>query len=366
MSIFGRNEIAKLKKELETSNKKISIMESEVVQLNEKCSRYLSELNQANKEIKKYRAEQSPLNTTMPNAVSEELARLKEKNAVCEKKLHNANNEAKKCLQTIHHYQTQIEKIENEHNNLLNSMGALQKECEELKEALNLKDPSKDINENDVYYHIRNVVKKKYYYMDEVYRSKLDFFHSSNKQKRSYEYEMYKLLLNIIYELRSEDIIDDEGKSIRLSLFAQVRLADIVELQCSSFDYFQKNSYKKDICKMITGIKPDFDNDDYKKTFLYPILSSHIDFLVCLNRKTFCEPIVAIELHGEEHDESSDKADKKRIWYDKLKAALFDAKQVNIKLLVANNDELDNADRRSKLKEDILETLIDLMLYNKT
>lgn len=240
-------------------------------------------------------------------------------------------------------------------------MDALQKECEELKEALNLKAPSKDINENDVYYHIRNVVKKKYYYMDEVYRSKLDFFHSSNKQKRSYEYEMYKLLLNIIYELRSEDIIDDEGKSIRLSLFAQVRLADIVELQCSSFDYFQKNSYKKDICKMIIGIKPDFDNDDYKKTFLYPILSSHIDFLICLNRKTLCEPIVAIELRGEEHDESSDKADKKRIWYDKLKAALFDAKQVNIKLLVANNDELDNADRRSKLKEDILETLIDCL-----
>lgn len=119
-------------------------------------------------------------------------------------------------------------------------MGALQKECEELKEALNLKDPSKNIDENDVYYHIRNAVKKNYYYMDEVYRRKLDFFHSSNKQKKSYEYEMYKLLLNIIYELRSEDIIDDEGKNIKLSLFAQVRLADIVELQCSSFDYFKK------------------------------------------------------------------------------------------------------------------------------
>lgn len=361
MSFFGRKEIAKLKKELEASDKQIKILQSEVAQLTEKSNRYLTALNQANRVVDKYKAECSRSNTPTADTSSEDLARLKEKDAVCEKKLHNANNEAKKILQTIHHYQTQIEKIENEHNNLLISMDALQRECEELKEALKLKEPSKDINENDVFYHIRNVVKKKDYYMDELYRSKLDFFHSSNKKKRSYEYEMYKLLLNIIYELRSKDIIDDEGKSIRLSLFAQVRLADIVELQYSSFDNFQKNSYKKDICKMITGIKPDFDNDDYKKTFLYPILSSHIDFLICLNRKTLCEPIVAIELHGEEHNESSDKADKKRIWYDKLKAALFDAKQVNIKLLVANNDELDNADRRSKLKEDIFETLIDCL-----
>lgn len=112
---------------------------------------------------------------------------------------------------------------------------------------------------------------------------------------------------------------------------------------------------------MITEIKSDFDNDDYKKTFLYPILSSHIDFLICLNRKTLCEPILAIELHGDEHDESSDKSDKRRIWYDNLKAALFVSKQVNIKLLVAKNDELDNADKRSNLKNDILEALIDCL-----
>ena len=100
MSFFGRKEIAKLKKELETSNMKTNILNAEVAQLNEKCSRYLSELNQAQREIERYKAEQSSLNTTMPNAVIEELARLKEKNAICEKRLHDANEKVKKANHT--------------------------------------------------------------------------------------------------------------------------------------------------------------------------------------------------------------------------------------------------------------------------
>lgn len=104
---------------------------------------------------------------------------------------------------------------------------------------------------------------------------------------------------------------------------------------------------------MICDIKSDFDNDDYRKTFLYPILSSHIDFLVCLNEKNQCTPLLAIELHGNDHDENSEKADKKRIWYDDLKRTLFESKYVEIKLVAAKNIELENEESRNNLKKTI-------------
>ena len=85
MSFFRRKEIAKLKKELETSDKQIKILQSEVAQLTEKSNRYLTALNQANREVDKYKAEPSRSSTPTADTSAEELARLKEKNAVCEK-----------------------------------------------------------------------------------------------------------------------------------------------------------------------------------------------------------------------------------------------------------------------------------------
>lgn len=347
MSILGRKEIAQLKKELETSKLRFEKLESENLQLNEKCSRYQSALNQANKENEAYKRKYNELLGSVSAVASDdnnEYSKLQEQCDTYRLQLDNANREIANCKQDSLSFQNQINQIKADY--------------EELEEILNLKKSSTDVDDNDTFYHIRNIVKKHYYYMDEVYCSKLDLFHSFKEDTKSREYEMYKLLLNIIFELKSEDLINTEGQNIKLSLFSQVRLADIVGLQCGTFDYFKKDANKKSICKMISEIKPDFDNNDYKKTFLYPILSSHIDFLVCLNGKTLCEPVLAIELHGKEHDKDSDKADNKRIWYDELKKALFESKKVNIELLVAKNNELDNEERKNSLKNKIREILI--------
>lgn len=344
MSIFGRKEIAKLKKELETIKLRFEKLESENLQLNEKCSRYQSALNQASKESEAYKRKHNELTEdvpTVPNDTNNEYSKLKEQCDTYRSQLDNANREIENYKQSSLNFQNQISQIKSDN--------------EQLEEILNLKKSSTDIDDNDTFYHIRNVVKKYPFYMEEVYCSKLDLFHSFKKDTKSYEYEMYKLLLNIIFELKSEDLINTEGQNIKLSLFSQVRLADIVGLQCSTFDYFKKDLNRKSICKMISGIKPDFDNNDYKKTFLYPILSSHIDFLVCLNGKTLCEPVLAIELHGEDHDKKSDKPDNKRIWYDEFKKALFESKKVDIKLIVAQNYELESNERKNELKNNVRE-----------
>lgn len=342
MSIFGRK-----KEKQKINERRLQILESENAQLNEKCSRYQSALNQANKENENYKRKVNELLERVTTASSfsyDEFTRLKEECGDYKVKLDNANREIENYKQDMLDYQNKINKLKAAYD--------------DLEEILNLKKSSTDVNDNDTFYHIRNIVKKHPYYMEEVYCSKLDLFHSFKENTKSHEYEMYKLLLNIIYDLKSENLVNTDGQNIKLSLFAQVRLADIVGLQCITFDYFQKKVDKNSICKMIYGIKPDFDNDDYKKNFLFPILSSHIDFLICLNGKTLCEPLLAIELHGEDHDENSDKADNKRIWYDKFKNAIFESEKVKIKLITFKNSELDSSDEKQNLKEEIYKAII--------
>lgn len=346
MSIFGRKEIAELKKELEMSKLRFEKLESENLQLNEKCSRYQSALTKTNKEnevLKRKNNEISSKALAVSGSSKDELAELDKKCAEYNKRLNKAEQQIEKYKKDSLDQQHQIEKLKSDY--------------EDLAEILNLNNTSAEVDENNAFYYIRNIVKKYDYYMKLVYHSKSDFFHSF-KGKRSHEYEMYKLLLNIIYELKSEDLVNAEGQNVKLSLFSQVRLADIVELQCGTFEKFKNGNNRNSICNMIEEKKPDFDNDDYRKTFLYPILSLHIDFLVCLNTKTLCVPLVAIELHGEDHDENSDKADKKRIWNDKFKKSIFESDEVKIQLMVFKNSELDSSDEKQNLKDEIYKAII--------
>lgn len=371
MSIFGRKEIAQLKKELETSNKRNEVLQSEVAEFKEKYSRYFSALNQSNKEIENYKSELLKANTeaqdykrkyaellantpefTIPGQISadaavEELARLKEKCADYEKSLNSASYENAKYRQDISDLQAQIKELEIDYNQ--NVKG---------QDSENTNEPdNQNEDANNKVYHIRNIVKSRSYYMDKVYRSKSDFFHSFKKDKASNEYKMYRLLLSVIYEIKSDSLINIDGECIRLSLFSQVRLADIVELQCSTFDKFKNDLHRKNICGMIEGKKPDFDNEDYKKAFLNPLLNKHIDFLICINEKTQCVPLLAIELHGLDHDENSKFADEKRIRNDKFKKALFESEKVDVELLIVKNEELNNKEIKDSISKTIIKCL---------
>lgn len=182
-----------------------------------------------------------------------------------------------------------------------------------------------------------------------------------NKKEKviSHEYKMYKLLVSIICNL------NHNKTEKKYSLFAQVRLADIITLWEEKYwgngsftESTEKNTAKRSICEMIQENKHDFSNDDYKMAFLYPLLNSHIDFLICINDETQSIPVLAIELYGKEHDEKSEKADMKRIRNDKFKKALFEASSVHISFLTVMNNELNNKEVRAK----ILETLNSLSI----
>lgn len=222
MSFFGRkeisklkNEISELKKELEINKLKNDKLRSENLQLNEKCSRYQSVLNQANKELRNNN-DLIGVAPSVSNSI-DECALLKEECANYKGKLDDAERQIANYRQERIKYHNRIEK--------------LQADYEDLEELLNLKNASVEDNDENSICHIRNVVKKHSYFMEEIYCSKRDLFHSYRKGKKSCEYEMYKLLLNVIYDLKSENLINTEGQNIKLSLFAQVRLADIIELQ---------------------------------------------------------------------------------------------------------------------------------------
>ena len=344
MSFFGRKEIAKLKKELETSNMKTNILNAEVAQLNEKCSRYLSELNQAQREIERYKAEQSSLNTTMPNAVIEELARLKEKNAICEKRLHDANEKVKKANHTICNYQARIDDLENDCNSLLNSIDNLidekkpNNDCSE--DSLNAKDPI---------YEIVDRVRANPKLMSSIYASKNDFF-------SPYEYKMYNLLENLLnnYSFEFGD----------LAVFSKMRLADIVRLHEDTYsnggNSFCKNvekyPYKKGLCDLVEKYMPHFSDEDYKRAFLFPLFRLHTDFLICDHNEGTSKPILAIELHGPEHDKDSEKPDWSRIHNDDFKKSLLDPRNsaMGVQMLVIKNEELDDEE---KLNDKIYNTI---------
>lgn len=136
------------------------------------------------------------------------------------------------------------------------------------------------------------------------------------------------------------------------SEFGQVRLADIVRLWEECYNDFvdhiefspgKENSGKKAAHKVMLESKSNFNNQDYKETFLRPLLHSHIDFLICRAGNGKPEPILVFELFDKNH---FDKAQKTLRRNDKFKESLFAA--LNIKIEFDNSLRNDDIKRASK------------------
>lgn len=83
------------------------------------------------------------------------------------------------------------------------------------------------------------------------------------------------------------------------------------------------------------------------------MIRSHIDFLICShNEEGKSNPILAIEVHGTEHDENSANPDWKRIYNDCFKIALFNPQNnaMKVRLLIVKNRELNY---KEKLRDKI-------------
>jgi len=348
MSFFGRKEIAKLKKEIETSDKQIKILQSEVAQLTEKSNRYLTALNQANREVEKYKAECSRSSTPTADTSAEELARLKEKNTICENRLHKANEKVKKANHTIRNYQARIEDLENEYNSLLNLIDNLIDE-----KGPNNAHGEDSLNAKDPIYEIVDRVRVNPKLMSSIYASKNDFF-------SPYEYKMYNLLENLLYNYSFE--FGD------LAVFSKMRLADFVRLHEDTYssggNSFCKNvekyPYKKGLCDLVEKYMPHFSDKDYKRAFLFPLFRLHIDFLICDHNDGTSKPILAVELHGTEHDRNLEKSDWNRIHNDDFKKSLLDPRNnaMEVRLLVIKNEELNDEE---KLTDKIYNTITECL-----
>lgn len=330
MSIFERK-----KEKQKINERRLQILESENAQLNEKCNRYQSALNQATKEKEDYKRKYNELlerASTTSGFSNDEFVGLKEKCDEYKVRLDNANREIEIYKQVSLNYQNQIKKLKEGHGEAVNSGWKL----------------ASQKNKKPIF-NIMNQVRENPNYMSALYCSKYSFLTTN-------EYKMYVLLENLIYENR--DTLGD------LSVFANTRLADIVKLfeeEYNSGDNsfcknLNKNPNKKKICELIEKYMPNFNDGDYKNAFSYPLNRLHIDFLICDNENDKSRPVLAIELHGSEHDPKSEKADWNRIKNDKFKRELFDSKNksMNVRLLVIKNEELDDT---GKLTNIIFEAL---------
>lgn len=169
---------------------------------------------------------------------------------------------------------------------------------------------------------------------------------------------------NFLYTWLCEITASDEFKEEGLSVFAKVRLADIVGLWEENYKEFvdgiefapgKENSGKKAAHNVMLESKSDFNNQDYKATFLYPLLHSHIDFLICRIGNGKTEPILVLELFDKNHFDKAQKALRKN---DKFKENLFAA--LNIKIDFDNSLRNEDIQRASndetsliKLKSEI-------------
>jgi len=150
-----------------------------------------------------------------------------------------------------------------------------------------------------------------------------------------YEHRLYKLLC----EITVSEVLKEYG----LVVFAEVRLADIVKRwedsynsenssDCSTFiKAMEKNSYKRSV-NLLFESKKDFNNRDFDELFLYPLLRSHVDFLICrtLSPNTKDErfaPLMVIELFGQEHFDSG-WSNRRRQENDEFKRNLFEATSI--------------------------------------
>ncbi len=375
MSIFGRKEIAELKKELDTINKQYELLKSENSQLNEKCSRYQSALNATSRENEDYKRKYTDLladvssnnKCDVSDSANFELKRLEQKCDDYKHWLENANREIEEYRQRLHESQMRENNLEKRYMELADRMSKAGKVnstnsqsgknsthnisddyvidglLEGYSDALNDVDTTDLQNRKDPIYNITDQVRESPDYMATLYCSKNSFL-SPN------EFKMYTLLENFAYKYCA-----DFGS---LSIFANTRLADFIKLFESSYvgekDSFSKKAEnkpkKKAICEIIDKFMPNFNNEDYKLAFLYPLLRMHVDFLICADSEEdddTTKPILAIEMYGSEHNENSEKPNRKTIFNDNFKKSLFSFKNnaMGVRLLIIKNEELEDEDK---------------------
>ncbi len=174
----------------------------------------------------------------------------------------------------------------------------------------------------------------------------------------------------ILYKLLCEVSASDKLKEYSLNVFAQVRLADIVKLWENTLDEFQNNinfssngemktnhNKKKVYSEMeASGLN---DEISYKQTFLYPLLRSHVDFLICRPLNKILTPLMVIELFGEEH---FDNKNKKLQSNDEFKKSLFEAIKVSFDNSMTNEaikEALKNEHKLNALKSELEGKILD-------
>ncbi|MDE5995280.1 MAG: hypothetical protein K2G60_07185 [Oscillospiraceae bacterium] len=173
-----------------------------------------------------------------------------------------------------------------------------------------------------------------------------------------YESRLYRLLCDIVNS--------NELKEYGLIVFSQVRLADIVKRweDCYSSEKASDNSFIKAISKnggkraintLLLESKNDFNNHDFDELFLYPLLRSHVDFLICRTLSPNTEeerlvPLMVIELFGQEHFDVNGR-NRQLQRNDEFKKYLFEATEIGfdnslknetLKNALKDNDKLDD------------------------
>lgn len=185
-------------------------------------------------------------------------------------------------------------------------------------------------------------------------------------------------------ELKFYDLLSPLAQSHGIIIFSKVRLADIVDLwerfydEKSLEDAKKQNPFekgvafekakdstkypnKKAIYNRIQELNPNFNNNDYKIAFLYPLFRLHIDFLLCKKVENYVVPLMAIELNGKEHYKNDDWIKKTN---DQFKRSVFFSDYVYIGLLSIYNDVLtEKRDELMKIMSDTLSRVSDG--YNK-
>ncbi|MCH5204832.1 MAG: DUF2726 domain-containing protein [Oscillospiraceae bacterium] len=238
-----------------------------------------------------------------------------------------------------------------------------ERELDRIKELLagSISNVEKNSNEEDSEYYFNT-------FRDKIVQDKKL---AASIYARKYEFmswREYKL-----YELLCEISTSDNLKNYGLKVFAQVRLADIVKLWEDTLDEFKNHilyqsggeirinhSKEKVYAEMEEA---NFDNKKYKQTFLYTLLRSHVDFLICRPWKDTLAPLMAIELFGQEHFDP--KNINLRI-NDEFKKFLFDAVEIGFDNSLTNkaiDEASENKDKlcalKSKLEGKILGAIRD-------
>ena len=169
-----------------------------------------------------------------------------------------------------------------------------------------------------------------------------------------------------LYELLCEVSASDSLKKYKLRVFSQVRLADIIRVREESLEDFKKNiSFTTSNGKHKTNRskeavydemkKANFDDAKYRQVFLYPLLRSHVDFLICRPGNEKLTPIMVFELFGQEHFDL-DWKNKKLQRNDEFKKHLFEAVGIGFDNSLQNDTlkvALKNPDKLSELKAEL-------------